>query len=134
MKHLFVDTSALIALAKTNDDNHQKAASYLRELTDPFKLVTSDYVLDETATRLRASFGAQKAVFFCEKIFESQLYKIHFIDKKIFRLALEKMKKYADKELSLTDCTSFVLMEKYHITCAFTFDNDFKKAGFEMVP
>lgn len=134
MKRLFIDTSALIALAKTNDDYYQKAKTYFEELRPPFCLITSDYVLDETATRLRDSLGAAKAVFFCQKIFESRLYKIHFINKTLFMKALEKLKKYADKNLSLTDCTSFVLMETYHLNTSFTFDTDFQKVGFEMVP
>lgn len=134
MKKLFVDTSALIALAKTNDDNHDRARIFFEGLTSPVQMVTSDYILDETATRLRDSLGAEKAACFCETIFESRLYKVLFIDRKIFLAALQRLRKYSDKELSLTDCTSFVLMEKYRIRLALTFDDDFRKVGFEMVP
>lgn len=136
MKRLFIDSSALIALAKINDNNHQRAKACFEELvrSSPFCLITSDYILDETTTRLRDAFGAAKASFFCKKIFESPLYKIYFVDKAVFKAALEKMEKYADKPLSLTDCTSFILMEKLRLTTAFTFDDDFRKVGFEMIP
>jgi len=43
-------------------------------------------------------------------------------------------RKYRDHELSFTDCTSFAAMRKYGIREAFTFDEDFSKAGFEIVP
>jgi predicted nucleic acid-binding protein len=36
-----------------------------------------------------------------------------------------------DKEWSLTDCISFVVMEKRDIRQAFTADKHFAKAGFE---
>jgi len=35
-----------------------------------------------------------------------------------------------DKEWSLTDCTSFVVMENEQITEAFTSDHHFQQAGF----
>lgn len=134
MKKFFADTSAFIALAKTNDDNHQAARDHFENIPTPFLGITSDYIIDETATRLRESLGAEKAVLFCEKILESRLYRVLFVDRRILNLALDKMKQYSDKILSLTDCTSFVLMHKFHLQTAFTFDDDFKKVGFTMVP
>lgn len=134
MRRLFADSSAFIALAKTNDDNHRRAREFFENLPMPFQIVTSDYVLDETATRLRDSLGAEKAVVFCEKILESRLHKIVFVDRKVFSAALGKMRKMADQALSLTDCTSFVLMEKNRLRTAFAFDEDFVRVGFEKVP
>jgi predicted nucleic acid-binding protein len=134
MIRYFVDSSALIALAKVNDDNHLRARTFLESLSGSFQFVTSDYILDETLTRLSDSLGAEKAAHFVEKIFESRLYKIIFIEKRIFESALKWLKKYADKPLSFTDCTSFVLMQKFGLKRAFAFDDDFRKVGFEMVP
>lgn len=134
MKKLFADTSAFIALAKTNDDHHEEARIFFEKLDPPFSVITSDYIIDETATRLRDTLGADKAVLFCEKILESRLHRVLFIDRGILKSALDKMKKYSDKILSLTDCTSFVLMQKYHLHTVFTFDDDFRNVGFTMVP
>lgn len=134
MNRFFVDSSAFIALAKTNDENHERAKAFFENLTGPFQAITSDYIFDETATRLRDSLGAEKAVYFCEKILVSRLYKILFVDRKIIKASLDKMRKYHDKELSFTDCTSFVFMEKLHLRAAFTFDTDFRNVGFEMLP
>lgn len=39
-----------------------------------------------------------------------------------------------DKEWSLTDCTSFVVMQDRGLTYAMTFDRDFKQAGFLTMP
>lgn len=134
MRRLFVDSSALIALAKTNDQNHERARRFLEGLELPCQFVTSDYILDETATRLRDSLGAVKAASFCEKILESRLYRIRFIDRRLFLMGLEKLKKCADQPLSFTDCTSFVIMERDRLDTAFTFDDDFRRVGFQVVP
>lgn len=134
MNRFFVDSSAFIALAKINDENHERARDFFENLSPPFQGITSDYILDETATRLRDSLGAEKAVLFCEKVLESRLYKVLFVDRSILKSALDKMKKYGDKPLSFTDCTSFVLMEKHHLRSALTFDTDFRNVGFEMLP
>ncbi|MBF0336470.1 MAG: type II toxin-antitoxin system VapC family toxin [Nitrospirae bacterium] len=39
-------------------------------------------------------------------------------------------KKYSDKIYSFTDCTSFVLMKEKNILEYFSFDEDFRRAGF----
>ena len=41
---------------------------------------------------------------------------------------------YEDKVLSFTDCTSFALMRERKLLEAFTFDSDFKRAGFVVLP
>ena len=43
------------------------------------------------------------------------------------------MRKYADQDISFTDCVSFALMRRHRIRAAFTFDRHFKLAGFEVI-
>jgi predicted nucleic acid-binding protein len=40
----------------------------------------------------------------------------------------------SERGLSFTDCSSFVLMERYGVGNAFTFDGHFKGAGFRTLP
>ena len=47
--------------------------------------------------------------------------------------ALRWMRKYADQDISFTDCVSFALMRRHKIRAAFTFDRHFKLAGFEVI-
>jgi predicted nucleic acid-binding protein len=49
-------------------------------------------------------------------------------------LGVEYMNRRRDKEYSLTDCVSFVLMEKFGITEALAFDAHFTQAGFVRLP
>ena len=39
-------------------------------------------------------------------------------------------KRHADKQYSLADCASFVVMRKRRVTTALTFDDHFAHAGF----
>jgi len=48
--------------------------------------------------------------------------------------AFKLFTRYNDKDFSFTDCTSFVVMQKFGIPQAFTFDKHFRQMGFQAVP
>ena len=48
--------------------------------------------------------------------------------------ALTRMEQFHDKRLSLTDCVSFELMDRFRLPAAFTFDRDFRDCGYRMLP
>jgi len=62
---VFVDTGGWIALAVKRDRYHKKAATYYRKVSKAkVRLVTSNYVLAETYTRIRYDDGHDKALLF----------------------------------------------------------------------
>lgn len=130
---IFVDTSAFIALFDKKDNYHRKAAVYLENL-DPgvAQLHTSNYIIDETITRIRMLNGHHPALEFANNFFRSKIFHYHYIDQESEKNAFELFKKYSDKELSFTDCTSFALMRQLGIKKAFAFDEDFINVGFEV--
>lgn len=131
---LFVDTSAFVALANRADQYHRRAKEFLRLLSPAWKLHTSNYIIDETITRMRMVAEHKSALTFGKMIFSSRFYKIHYIDETIEKEAFKIFEKLSDKRLSFTDCTSFALMEKLGLNKAFAFDEDFLAVGFEIVP
>ena len=48
--------------------------------------------------------------------------------------ALDLLRRHQDKTYSFTDATSFVAMTDRGVAEAFTFDADFDRAGFVMLP
>jgi predicted nucleic acid-binding protein len=56
--------------------------------------------------------------------------KIIRLDKILFDAGWQLYKQRLDKEWSLTDCISFVVMRHESITQAFTSDRHFEQAGF----
>lgn len=132
---LFVDSSAFIAIVNAGDNWHGKALELLGKIEKgdlEFKrIVTSDYVIDETITRMRFSVGYKEAVEWGRNILVSNVVERINVDEEIFNRAWELFEKYDDKMLSFTDCTSFSIMEKMGIRKVFAFDEDFDKVGFE---
>ncbi len=130
---LLVDTSALVALAFEDDRNHEPAREFVRAHPDA-RLVLTELILSEVATRVRARAGAQRAVVLARSLIDSRRYELLFVDSAIVRGALDRMARFSDKRLSLTDCASFELMERLGLDSAFAFDNDFRACGYRMVP
>ena len=56
------------------------------------------------------------------------------IDAHLRVLGWEIFVAYDDKVLSFIDCTSFALMRERKLIEAFTFDSDFERAGFIVLP
>ena len=130
---LFVDTSAWLALNDRNDQYHSKAAARSAEIKrHRIELITSECILDESITLIRYRVSHQSAVIFGNSLLNSSIVRIEDVNTEERHKAWEIFKKYGDKELSFTDCTSFVLMKNLKLRKAFTFDEHFKQIGFEI--
>jgi uncharacterized protein len=130
---LFVDTSAWLALNNRGDQHHSAAVSKSTLIKNQrIDLITSDYILDESITVIRYRVSHRAAVVFGDALMSSAIVTVADVtDEERFN-AWEMFKKYGDKELSFTDCTSFVLMKKLGLQRAFTFDDHFRQLGFEL--
>jgi predicted nucleic acid-binding protein len=56
------------------------------------------------------------------------------VDEKLFQEGWQFFQIHKDKDYSLTDCISFVVMKKLGIETAFAFDQHFVQAGFQKLP
>jgi uncharacterized protein len=136
MTSLFVDTSYLIAVENAADQHHRTASRHWRDLSksSPLNLVTSSYLLVEVVTLLNNRGLHSKAVDLCNNLLSSPLFNIVHVDEEIFFESGNYFQKYKDKTYSLTDCVSFVLMNRLGIVEALTFDKHFFQAGFQKLP
>lgn len=130
---VLVDTSALLALAFPDDRHHAAAVAFVRAHPHA-RLVLTELILSEVATRIRARAGAPRAVAVARSLFDSRRYELLFVDSDVVRASLDLMTRFGDKRLSLTDCTSFELMDRLGLESAFAFDTDFRDCGYRMVP
>ena len=130
---LLADTSALLALAMREDQNHASAAAFVRQNLKA-RFVLTELILAEFVTRIRARAGAGVAVEAGNNVLQSQRYRLVFIDADLLRGGLARMVQLADKRLSLTDCISFETMVRLGLPGAFSFDRDFRDCGFQMLP
>lgn len=132
---IYIDTGAFLARYIHRDQYHQQATKFWHHLGDAKEsCFTSNFVLDEIFTLLarRAgySFAAQKAL----TIYSSEVLTILRPDEKDEKEAIELFEKFADQNVSFTDCISFILMRKRKLKRAFSFDKHFELAGFKLYP
>ena len=132
--NLFVDTSAFISLSDKSDNFHLQAIEFVKSFKPNFRLYTTNFILDETITHLRIHANHLLACCFRENIIRSPIYHIQYITSEIEEEAYNLFKKYHDKQLSFTDCTSFAIMNRLRLTTTFTFDSDFEQVGFNKLP
>lgn len=132
---LFVDTSFWIALESSSDQYHSHASNYWLEFQQhPQPLVTTSYVLDETATYFNVRGLHDKAVEIVEALTTSEWIQFIHVDVTLFNDGLRIFRQSADKRYSLTDCISFVVMTNLKIDAALSFDKHFDQFGFAKLP
>ena len=128
---IFVDSSGYFALLNKRDDRHAEARSALATLASQGrKAVTTDYVLDESATLLRARGFFNYAALLLENIRLSEACRVVHVTPQHFNAAATLFLRYHDQNFSFTDCVSFVVMQELRLTDTLSKDNDFKIAGF----
>jgi predicted nucleic acid-binding protein len=135
MPLIFVDTSAWWALFDSGDGCHARAKKGFGELVAAGgEFVTTDYVFDEVVTGLLGRAGHGAAMRAGRGIRESALVTLSYVGADLFQRAWEIFERHDRMRWSLTDCTSMALMKARAITTAFSFDDDFRKMGFDVVP
>ncbi|HOX04743.1 MAG TPA: PIN domain-containing protein [Candidatus Paceibacterota bacterium] len=135
MKGLFVDTAGWMACADAADPSHAQACA-ARDLwlEQQGRLVTTDYVADETLTLLRLRIGLKAAEAWWRQADGSLRLRWEWITPARAEKARAIFFRYQDKEFSLTDCTSFVVMRELKLREVLTTDRHFAQFGFAMKP
>lgn len=128
---IFVDTSGFYAMLVRDDDGHGAAKRVLREARRRKRgFVTTDYVLDETATLLKARGLVHLVAPFFDSLDSSRVFRIEWTDADRFQEARRFFLKHADQDWSFTDCLSFLVMKQLRLRDALAKDAHFREAGF----
>lgn len=135
MKAVFVDTAGWMACADGADPAHARAvAARDAALENGLALITTDFVVDETLTLIRIRLGIGAAETWWHQVDQSSRLKWERIGSDRFEKARALFFRYRDKDFSLTDCTSFVVMRELRLTQALTTDRHFRQMGFQLLP
>ena len=134
---IFVDSGAWIALSSQRDQNHTDAVTIYADLKrQRARFLTTDYVLDETITRLRYDVSHSVAVQFLDFIERAEKIDgltVTEIDKTLFQEAKRLFRQYDSAKLSFTDCTSFAVCQKHNISETYAFDDHFAMMGITVL-
>ena len=89
-REIFVDTSGFYALLVKRDDKHAEASRILQSAAREQRgFVTSDYVLDETATLLQARDCRHLLQDFFDAVFASAACQVEWTDEERFHAVKE---------------------------------------------
>ncbi|MGB2621781.1 MAG: PIN domain-containing protein [Candidatus Acidiferrum sp.] len=131
MRQVFADTTYWIGFVNSRDQLHKSVVRVMRGLA-PVRIVTSEMVFTEllntvsndsylrdTAAEVVDDFRGNTGATVVAQTVEQ------------FESALGLYRRSVDKEWSLTDCASFLIMEEMGIREALTYDQHFEQAGFK---
>lgn len=129
---VLIDTSGFYALLVNGDSKHGPARAAVEGMRESGTVAcTSDYIVDETATLLKArGLGHLNRSFF-DMLERTEALALCFVDEERFEQSRAYFLRHADHSYSFTDCTSFVLMRELGVRRALTKDGHFSEAGFE---
>jgi predicted nucleic acid-binding protein len=128
MNLVFADTYYYLALGSPRDAGHARAAAFSRAYRG--QVFTTAAVLTEVADAFAAPDQRQAFVALRSNLRRDPHTTIVAPTAELFEDGCDLYAKRPDKEWSLTDCISFVVMERYGITDALTADHHFEQAGF----
>ena len=132
---LFVDTSGWYAVLDRRDAGHGSVTVFIEQaVKSGTRLVTTDYILDESCTLAKARAGSSMALRLLDLIAGTTALDLEWIDAERFRRAEMHFRKHRDQAFSFTDCTSFVVMHQLRLSQVITSDEHFRIAGFEVLP
>ena len=135
MSRAFLDTSYLLALEFARDQNYTAAELHWQKILQSSPtLVTTSYIFDEVVTYLNSRGHHTRAIRVGNSLLTSGSVELIHVDHTLFYEGWQYLQHHKDKDYSLTDCISFVVMKRFDADTAFTFDRHFVQAGFNCEP
>jgi hypothetical protein len=128
MRQVFADTYYFLALWNPDDEGHVKALAF----TDDYQeaMVSTDWVMVELADALARPPNRSKFMVLYRLLQTKTDLTIVPLSRSLLEQGLALYEQRVDKEWSLTDCISFIVMKQASITEALTGDRHFEQAGF----
>lgn len=130
MRLVFVDTSGIVAAMNAKDEHHEEAREIFRRLAEEgCHLVITNYVRAETHALLLFRAGREIAL----KFLEEKSWAVEWVEPEDEEKAMAIIRRFKDKDFSLTDATSFAVMERLGTKLAVSFDRHFRQDGLQIL-
>lgn len=138
MTLIFVDTGGWLALLNATERLHPRALAYYEaRIAAGDRFLTTNYVVDETATRLRYDAGVDAALAFrdaLDRSIDSKRTRVVWVESRLEREGWQILRRYRDVEISLTDAVSAAAARRAKVSEVFGFDAHFRALGFDVQP
>lgn len=125
---MFIDTSGFFCIFSERDTNHAAAIELYEAARSR---LTTNYVLAEYVALADArGLPREDAVSFSAEIINDRNIEVIWVDENLHRRAVELLQNRRDKNYSLCDAVSFVLMSEREVSEALTTDKHFEQENF----
>jgi hypothetical protein len=117
-----------VARLNRHDQHHERVVAFSREFRS--RILTTDWVLVEVADALARSECRSRVRDFILHLRQAPGCEVVPASRELLDRAVELYHQHADKQWTLTDCVSFVVMRERGATQALTEDHHFEQADF----
>lgn len=129
MRTVLADTAFYAALLNPDDADHAAAMSWGRE--SALRVLVTEFILVELGNYLSTGRGREHLAGLVLHLRNDAHTTVVPVSTALFDAGLDLYSHRPDKEWSLTDCISFVVMKDRGLTEALTTDHHFEQAGFK---
>lgn len=131
MNVVFADTFYYLAWVNSKDANHAKARQFSNSYTGA--VVTSAWIITELADALCKSVNKLSFLTTYAMIQSDPNTHVVPLDESLQQRGIALYRSRTDKDWSLTDCVSMLIMQDLGIAEALTGDRHFEQAGFQVL-
>jgi predicted nucleic acid-binding protein len=125
----FADTFFFLALLNAADREYHERARAANRIDRP--IITSEFIILELADHLCDLKNRRLFCQLLDAIRGDARYQIVAAGTAVLNEAVDLYRQREDKQWSLTDCTSIVIMTSRKLTDVLTADHHFEQAGFK---
>ncbi len=131
MTTAFADTAFFVAFLNARDHHHSRAVDLMESHAG--RIVTSEWVLAELGNYLSSLKNRGLFVSFARDLPSDSRFEIMPAQHSQFEAGRALFESRSDKEWSMTDCISMVLMEERGVREILTCDHHFEQAGYSIL-
>lgn len=125
---MLLDTSGLLCFFDDKDFRHSEASAFIK--TAGIRLTTS-YVLAEFISLCQTrGLNRKRTLEFVATLIKNPLIEIVWVDENLHHQGFTLLQNRIDKNYSLCDAVSFIIMRERGLTDALTTDKHFEQEGF----
>lgn len=129
MKVVFADTYYYLALTSRSDAGHSRAVAFSHAYHG--RVLTTPWVLTEVGDALASTDLRRLFIALLHDVKRDVHVTVVDPANELFEEGCKLYSERADKSWTLTDCISFVVMERHRVVDALTADHHFEQAGFK---
>lgn len=127
------DADALIALAAEGDCLHLKAITISEKFSkNNIQVIFPNTAISEAVTTLLRKYSNPKLAGYLSQQYKENIFRVEYVNEGIMKLAVDIFNPPGSKQNTFFDALVAATAKKLNANMIFSFDNWYKKLGFEL--